>query len=799
MSKPKGPLFFLQFAAGLAVIAVCLYGFTLITKRPGVPKEFAPDTVVRIDGVEILDRWQLTFALAWKEIGEPAEFSVRDDRGSVRTVIAPVAPYYEKGNSFPLVFLVIGLVSMGLGMFAFLMRPSDVQARIFYWTALAFGVCTIISGEDYCLHPEIWPTFIPGCLFLVCYAVFPALTVHFALSFLPAGGKRSRRLRLWIYAPAVLAAAVQLTMFLIAYLRPSLPAYRLFIDRYPFFRAYVIVFLLLAVFVLIRAYRVSTEEKTRAQILWVALGIALAITPFIFLFQLPTALGLRPLLSEEAATLLFPAAPAGFAVAILRYRLMDITVVVNRGLVYSLMTAFIVGVYFLFVEAARAVFAGLAPGGNFLVRAAGVFLAAVAFQPAHRKIQDLVDKTFFRRRYDYRRIVTDFTEKLKDILDRSALLEYFAGVVRRALPVDRLSVAIDCRPFAPTGGLCRWTAGDPLDPDPVSDAAAAYPTFRLWARPDTALAADDVDFSRADRLSRSGLALLLFLPLSPAVGTGFAALGRKKSGQRFSREDIGLMRTLSGELAVNLERLVLQEEVIVERSSKDKLVELDRLKTEFISTVSHELRTPMSAIQGMAEVLQAGKVKSREQREHYLDLMVAETGRLSRFIHNVLDFGRIEREAKTYHFAPADLRTLVEEALDIFREPISAQGFAVRVSLPETPVLKNVDADAVKQALINVIDNAIKYSAERREIAIEVRDGAPAEIRIRDSGIGIAPEDLEKIFDRFFRTDPASRLSPQGAGLGLKIVRHIMDGHGGEVRVESEVNAGSTFRLIFNS
>jgi signal transduction histidine kinase len=799
VSEQKGPLFFLQLIGGLAVIAVCVYGFTLITKRPGVPKEFASDTVVRIDGVEIRDRWQQNFALAWKEIGVPAEFSVRDNRGNVRTITAPVAPYYEKGNSFPLVFLVIGMVSMGLGMFAFVKRSSDVQARLFYWTTLAFGVCEVISGEDYCLHPGIWPTYIPGCLFLVCFAVFPALTVHFTLSFLSAGGKRSRHLRRWIYAPAVLAAAVQLTIFFIAYLRPSLPAYRFFVDRYPFFRAYVIAFLLFAVFVLIHAYRVSTEEKTRAQILWVALAIAFSITPFIFLYQLPTALGLVPPLSEEAATLLFPAAPAGFAVAILRYRLMDITVVVNRGLVYSLLTAFTFGVYLFVVEAARPLLTSLFPGGNFLFRAAGVFLAAATFQPAHRKIQDLVDKTFFRQRYDYRRVVTDFTDKIKNILDRNDLLGYFAGVVRRALPVDRLSVAIDCRPFGPADEPCRWTTGDPLDPDPVADAGGAVQTSRLWARPDSALAAEDVDFSRADRLSRSGLALLLFLPLSPAVGTGFAALGRKKSGERFSREDFGLLRTLSGELAVNLERLYLQEEVIVERASKDKLVELDRLKTEFISTVSHELRTPMSAIQGMAEILQAGQVRNRDQRERFLDLMVAETGRLSRFIHNILDFGRIEREAKTYRFAPADLRALVEEALAIFREPLAAQGFSVRVSLPETPVVKNVDADAVKQALINVIDNAMKYSADRREIAIEVRDGPPTEIRVRDSGIGIAPEDLEKIFERFYRADPAIRLSPQGAGLGLKIVRHIMDGHGGEIRVESEIDAGTTFRLIFKS
>jgi hypothetical protein len=187
VSKPRGSFF--QWLFGLAIVAVCVYGFTLIKRRPGVPKELAPNAVVSIDGIEIQDRRQQSFALAWKEIGAPAEFGVREKSGNVRTVTAPVAAYYEKGNSFPLIFFLVGMVSIGLGMFSFLMRPSVAQARIFYWTTLAFGVCEIISGEDYCLHPQSWPTFIPGCLFLISYAFFPALTVHFTLSFREPAGK----------------------------------------------------------------------------------------------------------------------------------------------------------------------------------------------------------------------------------------------------------------------------------------------------------------------------------------------------------------------------------------------------------------------------------------------------------------------------------------------------------------------------------------------------------------------------------------------------------------------------------
>jgi signal transduction histidine kinase len=178
--------------------------------------------------------------------------------------------------------------------------------------------------------------------------------------------------------------------------------------------------------------------------------------------------------------------------------------------------------------------------------------------------------------------------------------------------------------------------------------------------------------------------------------------------------------------------------------------------------------------------------------------MVSESGRLSRFLHNVLDFGRIEQDVKTYRMKPLAVQEIVDEAVAAFGPLLESQGAVVRVKAPALPLVIEGDADALKQALMNLIDNAIKYSPTDKNVDIDVLGReTEVEIRISDHGIGIAPEDQPRIFERFFRTAEAGTVNPRGAGLGLKIVKHIVEAHGGAVLLESQPGRGSVFRLIF--
>jgi two-component system phosphate regulon sensor histidine kinase PhoR len=293
-----------------------------------------------------------------------------------------------------------------------------------------------------------------------------------------------------------------------------------------------------------------------------------------------------------------------------------------------------------------------------------------------------------------------------------------------------------------------------------------------------------MDFSKEPLLEEKNLELIIPLSFRTADLAGYVSLGKKKSGERYTRDDLELLLTIARELALNMERIRLQEEVFEERAEREKLDELNRLKTEFIS--------------GLAEILQAGKIKDKAKQDELISLVADESGRLSRFLHNIFDFGKIERQAKTYNFQNAEIQSVVRETVKLFLYRLESDGFVLQTNLPENPLLLEIDKDSVKQALTNLIDNAIKYSSDEKDIVIQVVEKEKqVEIQVKDKGLGIPSKEREKIFEGFYRHAEASRHSPKGAGLGLKIVKHIMEAHKGEVKVVSQPSRGSTFSLIF--
>jgi len=307
----------------------------------------------------------------------------------------------------------------------------------------------------------------------------------------------------------------------------------------------------------------------------------------------------------------------------------------------------------------------------------------------------------------------------------------------------------------------------------------------------------NMDFSMENMLHEKNLQMIIPLSFPSRVLSGYLSMGKKKSGERFTQDDLELILTLAESLAMNLERIRLQEEVIFEKAEKEKYDELNRLKTEFISSVSHEIRTPMSSIQGISEMLHGRKIEAEDKREELLRLMARECSRLSRFVRNILDFGKIEQHKTIYNFREADICAVVEEVMKLYRLRLESDGFAVREEYPDKPIYLMIDEDAIKQALTNVLDNAIKYSKEKREIDVLLVDKKKdIEIHIRDKGIGIPEEAQDRIFDGFFRTEEASQIEPKGVGIGLKIVKHIIEAHGGRVRVHSRGHEGSSFVLV---
>jgi len=221
---------------------------------------------------------------------------------------------------------------------------------------------------------------------------------------------------------------------------------------------------------------------------------------------------------------------------------------------------------------------------------------------------------------------------------------------------------------------------------------------------------------------------------------------------------------------------------------------LNKLKSEFISNVSHELKSPLTSIRMMTEMLHHNRVQTEERKSAYYSAMLEESEHLSHLIDNILDFSGIDDDRKKYDFIDLDIDELLVKFLESTRERIPEPGFDIRYSHPDRVPVIRADKDAILQVFYNLVDNAIKFSGTSRQIDITLfSKDAELLLCVKDYGIGIPGKDQEKIFDRFYRCDEPQRLGIKGSGIGLTIVKKIMEVHKGRLTLESRPGEGSTF------
>ena len=226
-------------------------------------------------------------------------------------------------------------------------------------------------------------------------------------------------------------------------------------------------------------------------------------------------------------------------------------------------------------------------------------------------------------------------------------------------------------------------------------------------------------------------------------------------------------------------------------------IRLAEMRSQFVSSVSHELKTPLTAIRLFAETLLLGRSPRPEVSQEYLETIVNESERLTRLLNNVLDFSKIEQGTKTYRLAPQSPAALVITAVNALRYPLAQQGFELRVRVADNVPSISADADAIQQALLNLLSNAMKYSGAGRVIDLELlQENGQAVIAVSDRGIGIPPGEQKRIFDKFYRVPGIENQRIAGTGLGLTLVDHVARAHGGRVTVTSTPGAGSTFALV---
>ena len=225
-------------------------------------------------------------------------------------------------------------------------------------------------------------------------------------------------------------------------------------------------------------------------------------------------------------------------------------------------------------------------------------------------------------------------------------------------------------------------------------------------------------------------------------------------------------------------------------------LELARMKSDFVATVSHEFRSPLTAIRQLASMLGSGQVPSEERRQQYYEVLLQQSERLSHLVENVLEAARLDDRQGTLRLEPVDVRALVEEVTAAAQQRAGHEGFRVVAEVEGSLPPARLDRETVARALGNLIDNAIKYSGESRKILVRgFRENAHLVLSVRDWGAGLHRDEQEKVFERFYRGGDEMTRSVRGSGLGLTLVKKIVEAHGGVVRVESALGQGSTFTI----
>ena len=507
------------------------------------------------------------------------------------------------------------------------------------------------------------------------------------------------------------------------------------------------------------------QKPESLQVIWAGLGGALLLEglPHFFCHLYPEKTDFIGFIGK------FAAFPPAFAIAygVFRYRFMDI--VLTRGLLYSSLGGLFLGLYLLVVQDGGK---WLFPAGRFhpVAFAVGLLTVFFAFHRLFHMVRDGlqkgIDRCFFRHRLRSAEVLKSFSQTLTAWSDLSGLCRSFAEKVTESLGLSYGAVLFSDGAAHGTGEEVRLTF---LRPRLLQISLPLLVVEELAEGP------------LRSACNEAGVGLVLTLPCRQQ--RGWLLLGEKRSGRPFLSQETALIEAICGQLAVAIDNLYLiQSKVILEREMqhREKLAAIGQLA----ATVAHEIRNPIAGAKCLLQQVEE-ELNSTPQGKEYVHLALEDLERVEQSVSHLLLFARKEE----YHFTEQDVTELVRTTVDRFATQV--QDKTINVRLQEgSPVWAAIDEGKIHQTLVNLLANARDAVNGNGEIVVSVSTaGSEIEIRVSDTGPGLAPEDHDKIFEPFFTR------KEKGTGLGLAIAKKIAEGHGGKISVASRLGQGTTFTV----
>jgi signal transduction histidine kinase len=756
------------------------------------------DILIKVEDKTIIKGQELEFLFdsGSFDLDQPVSFKVR--RGTNELIVSDfLVPRYR--NMYILLNLFLGLFFWVIGIFVFLKKQTEKATRVFFWAAM---ILTVIIMTIYPHYPPSTNgiEYLFSVFFFALFLLVPALILYFALLY-PQRKQVIRRHKIipfFLFTPSlVFIVLIEISYYYTIQLL-SLEYFRSFHVIYNWFRGYYILYLMMSIGSMIHSYVQATTKEEKNKIQWILWGLCIGAFPFLFLWTIPEVLGFSPLIPQEFNYIFLIFVPLAFSFSIIKYQIMDIEIVINRSIVYSILTVIIVGLYLLVVGIAGQFLHNLGQPSNTMI-IIFTLVAAIIFSPIKQQVQILVDKTFYRIKYDYRLAIKDFNRSLTATTSLEELIQLFVQKINQAIPIKKMAVVL--RDNSTNNYTVQESYG--ISKEEIKNLSFNSTTELIQTickLKEPMIKRGRAEFSEnaflPDHLSIKLKDIELLVPkVYQNEVIGFLLVGQKKSEIRFFEEDLQLITQMMDMAVRAFERIKLQEEMILERTKKEKLEELNQLKSEFISHVSHELRTPLTSICWSVENMLDGiPEKPSEKITAYLEGINDCSLHLRRMIENLLDISRIEAGKIEILPEKLDLTDEIQRCLEIAKPLANDKKIGFETKL-DTNLIVNADRDCLQEVLNNLVNNALKYSPQESVIKIEVKKGKDNHkiISVFDQGPGIPKNQQAAIFEKFQRIRTEKSIREKGLGLGLYIVKKLVELQGGQIWVESEEGKGSVF------
>ena len=826
-------------------------------------------------------------------------------RGSV-SVDVTVIPAPAERSQYQWLRL-IGLIYLGIGLYVLLRRWTAPSSTHFYLFCLVsfvfytFHYSGKLNSFDWTIY---WGNVVAGLL-------QPALFLHFVMTF-PERLTVVRKHK-WVlaavYLPGLLLLAVQLVALRLLQASEVL---RWNLDRIQM--GYIAILFIAAAGVLLYNYRRATTPILRQQLKWVTRGTFLAITPFTLFYVVPYLTGTLPTAVMKVSVLSLGILPLTFGYAIFRYRLMDVDLIFKRGMVYTLAAAAIAGTYFAVVAGVAELVHAKVPSSGPAGLVLAIVVTALLFDPLRKWIQDGIDQFFYRTRYDYRKTLIEFGRELNSETDLNRMLSAVVDRLSRTLLVDRMAIflssttvpaeftlaksfgmmqtsgldlsflsaprpelsaghlffdnthqvpretpesqhtiaALDLNYYIPCRaqkqtvavlGLGKTAEGDFLSSEDVElletlagYLAIAIQNARLYASLEQKVAEYErlKDFNEnivesinvgvlavdlEDRVEswNSQMEVMYALPRWQALGRRISEVFPTPFVEEFYRvrQHAGIhnlykfgLGTKAGEIrTVNVAiaplvtkkfnvigRLIIMDDITERVELEAQLSQSDKLSSIGLlaAGVAHEVNTPLAVISSYAQML-SKQVQGDPKKSGLLEKITRQTFRASEIVNNLLNFSRTSGT----EFRDVDVNKVITDTLALLEHQFKTSRIKVQDELGSHLPLITGNPGRLQQVFLNLFLNAKDAMANGGTLRVSTANGDGVSVMVSDTGAGIAPEHIHKIYDPFFTTKSSREGQPRGTGLGLSVTYGIIQEHAGKIRVESRPGEGTTFYLDF--